>query len=90
MRQSILFSILSLALSVSLFASACSEAPDPGPDADTRYMDCQAWCSEVDEDILSLPANMCPGHDPAEDTAYNRCVGECVAHMPDGYWCPSP
>lgn len=76
-------------LSALLFVTACAaEEAGPAPDASTRYDDCLAWCSEVDEDIANLPPLMCPGHDPSEDTAYLRCVGECVARMPDGNWCP--
>ena len=73
---------------LSIFLVACAaEAPDPEPEPD-RYDECLQLCSETDTDLSSLPANMCPGWDPSEDTAYMRCTGECVARMPRGYWCP--
>jgi hypothetical protein len=79
--------LCTIVLALSL-AAACASESTPGPDASTVYEDCLLLCSEVDTDLSSLPANMCPGHDPSEDTAYQRCVGECVSRMPAGNWCP--
>lgn len=76
-----------LALSLIAAASGCAAESEPMPDAGPDREDqCALWCSEIDEDISSLPPNQCPG--PDDDTSYLRCLGECVARMPAGNWCP--
>ena len=84
------FARFTLLVLVAVVPACAEDATEGAPDASPIYEECLDLCSSVDEDVLSLPANMCPGRNPDEDTAYNRCVGECVARMPDGWWCPAP
>ena len=81
--------MLKTAAAMSLiFLVACTNpAPEPDPKP-SRYDECALLCSDIDTDLLSLPANQCPG--PDDDTSYMRCLGECVAQMPAGNWCFPP
>jgi hypothetical protein len=78
-----------LAIVLSLCLAACAADSEPEPDAGPDREDqCALWCSEIDEDLSSLPPQQCPG--PDDDTSYLRCLGECVGRMPAGNWCFPP
>jgi hypothetical protein len=70
-----------------MLSACCDEAQEVAPSPEHERLDqCLEWCSEIDDDVLNFPPLQCPG--PDDDTSYMRCVGECVARMPNGAWCP--